>query len=89
MISTISPAASYVEETLSTLRYAKQACLIINIAKVNEDVNAKLIRGKADISGIIFYLHAFLIYCLNRSYYQCLLVTIAYLREIHFNIVSN
>ncbi|XP_020858841.2 LOW QUALITY PROTEIN: kinesin-like protein KIF14 [Phascolarctos cinereus] len=50
MIATISPAASNVEETLSTLRYAKQARLIINIAKVNEDVNAKLIRElKAEI----------------------------------------
>uniref|UniRef100_G1N2M9 Kinesin-like protein KIF14 n=1 Tax=Meleagris gallopavo TaxID=9103 RepID=G1N2M9_MELGA len=44
MIATISPAASSTEETLSTLRYAKQACSIINMAKVNEDVNAKLIR---------------------------------------------
>ncbi|NXV71830.1 KIF14 protein, partial [Atlantisia rogersi] len=44
MIATVSPAASSTEETLSTLRYAKQACSIINIAKVNEDVNAKLIR---------------------------------------------
>jgi kinesin family protein 14 len=45
MIATISPAASNIEETLSTLRYANQARLIVNIAKVNEDVNAKLIRG--------------------------------------------
>lgn len=52
MIATVSPAASSVEETLSTLRYAKQACSIINIAKVNEDVNAKLIRGKADICSL-------------------------------------
>ncbi|XP_068096184.1 LOW QUALITY PROTEIN: kinesin-like protein KIF14 [Hyperolius riggenbachi] len=44
MIATISPAVSNIEETLSTLRYAKQACLIINTAKVNEDMNAKLIR---------------------------------------------
>ncbi|KAM4022911.1 kinesin-like protein KIF14 [Anomaloglossus baeobatrachus] len=44
MIATISPAISNVEETLSTLRYARQARLIINVAKVNEDVNAKLIR---------------------------------------------
>ncbi|NXY19817.1 KIF14 protein, partial [Atrichornis clamosus] len=44
MIATVSPAASSMEETLSTLRYAKQACSIINIAKVNEDVNVKLIR---------------------------------------------
>ncbi|XP_075040273.1 kinesin-like protein KIF14 [Mixophyes fleayi] len=44
MIATISPAVSNIEETLGTLRYAKQARLIINIAKVNEDMNAKLIR---------------------------------------------
>ncbi|KFO85248.1 Kinesin-like KIF14, partial [Buceros rhinoceros silvestris] len=44
MIATVSPAASSVEETLGTLRYAKQACSIINIVKVNEDVNANLIR---------------------------------------------
>ncbi|XP_069825100.1 kinesin-like protein KIF14 isoform X2 [Dendropsophus ebraccatus] len=44
MIATVSPAISNVEETLSTLRYAKQARLIINVAKVNEDMNAKLIR---------------------------------------------
>ncbi|XP_078074311.1 kinesin-like protein KIF14 isoform X2 [Mustelus asterias] len=44
MIATISPSASNVEETLSTLRYAKQARQIINIAKVNEDSSAKLIR---------------------------------------------
>ncbi|XP_074164818.1 kinesin-like protein KIF14 isoform X1 [Sminthopsis crassicaudata] len=53
MIATISPAASSIEETLSTLRYAKQAGLIINIAKVNEDVNAKLIRElKAEIEKL-------------------------------------
>lgn len=46
MIATISPAASNIEETLSTLRYATQARLIVNIAKVNEDMNAKLIRGE-------------------------------------------
>ncbi|NWU08850.1 KIF14 protein, partial [Cephalopterus ornatus] len=50
MIATVSPAASSTEETLSTLRYAKQACSIINVAKVNEDVNVKLIRElKAEI----------------------------------------
>ncbi|XP_026527495.1 kinesin-like protein KIF14 [Notechis scutatus] len=48
MIATISPAASNVEETLSTLRYAKQACFIINTAKVNEDMNIKLIQELKD-----------------------------------------
>ncbi|NWX14832.1 KIF14 protein, partial [Aegotheles bennettii] len=53
MIATVSPAASSTAETLSTLRYAKQACSIINIAKVNEDVNAKLIRElKAEIEKL-------------------------------------
>ncbi|NWR01424.1 KIF14 protein, partial [Paradoxornis webbianus] len=53
MIATVSPAASSTEETLSTLRYAKQACSIINIAKVNEDVNLKLIRElKAEIEKL-------------------------------------
>ncbi|XP_058887746.1 kinesin-like protein KIF14 isoform X2 [Acipenser ruthenus] len=53
MIATISPAASYVEESLSTLRYAKQARMIINIAKVNEDTNAKLIRElKAEVEKL-------------------------------------
>ncbi|NWZ38491.1 KIF14 protein, partial [Brachypodius atriceps] len=53
MIATVSPAASSTEETLSTLRYAKQACSIINMAKVNEDVNVKLIRElKAEIEKL-------------------------------------
>uniref|UniRef100_A0A8C0U262 Kinesin-like protein KIF14 n=1 Tax=Cyanistes caeruleus TaxID=156563 RepID=A0A8C0U262_CYACU len=53
MIATVSPAASSIEETLSTLRYAKQACSIINIAKVNEDVNVQLIRElKAEIEKL-------------------------------------
>nr|XP_033772563.1 kinesin-like protein KIF14 [Geotrypetes seraphini]XP_033772564.1 kinesin-like protein KIF14 [Geotrypetes seraphini]XP_033772565.1 kinesin-like protein KIF14 [Geotrypetes seraphini] len=53
MIATISPADSNIEESLSTLRYAKQAGLIINIAKVNEDMNAKLIRElKAEIEKL-------------------------------------
>lgn len=46
MIATVSPADSNVEESLSTLRYAQQARTIINLAKVNEDTNAKLIRGQ-------------------------------------------
>lgn len=53
MIATISPAASNVEETLSTLRYAKQACFIINTAKVNEDMNMKLLQGKNDNSAYL------------------------------------
>lgn len=47
MIATLSPAGSNVEESLSTLRYAQQARTIINVAKVNEDTSAKLIRGQS------------------------------------------
>ncbi|KAJ8039522.1 Kinesin-like protein KIF14 [Holothuria leucospilota] len=44
MIATIGPASTNIEETMSTLRYAKQAESIINIPKVNEDPNARLVR---------------------------------------------
>lgn len=46
MIATVSPAASSLEETLSTLRYARQARSIVNVARVNEDTSAQLIRGE-------------------------------------------
>ncbi|KAM9461389.1 kinesin-like protein KIF14 isoform 1-T1 [Clarias gariepinus] len=53
MIATLSPASSNVDESLSTLRYAQQARLIINIAKVNEDTNAQLIRElKAEVEKL-------------------------------------
>ncbi|XP_029001602.1 kinesin-like protein KIF14 [Betta splendens] len=53
MIATLSPAASNVEESLSTLRYAQQARTIINVAKVNEDTSAKLIRElKAEVEKL-------------------------------------
>lgn len=57
MIATLSPATSNVDESLSTLRYAQQARLIINIAKVNEDTNAKLIRGQLKSHSPAFYTH--------------------------------
>ncbi|XP_060080344.1 uncharacterized protein LOC132559734 [Ylistrum balloti] len=44
MISTITPASMYYNETLSTLRYAQRAKSIINKPKVNEDPNVSLIR---------------------------------------------
>ncbi|WAR12783.1 KIF14-like protein [Mya arenaria] len=44
MIATVSPANHHIEETLSTLRYAQTARSIVNIARVNEDSKAKLIR---------------------------------------------
>ncbi|KAK2835393.1 hypothetical protein Q5P01_015877 [Channa striata] len=53
MIATVSPAGSNVEESLSTLRYAQQARTIINLAKVNEDTSAKLIRElKAEVEKL-------------------------------------
>uniref|UniRef100_A0A667XSG4 Kinesin-like protein KIF14 n=1 Tax=Myripristis murdjan TaxID=586833 RepID=A0A667XSG4_9TELE len=53
MIATLSPAASSVEESLSTLRYSQQARMIINLAKVNEDTNARLIRElKAEVEKL-------------------------------------
>lgn len=60
MLATVSPAASSVEETLSTLRYAKQARKIVNVAKVNEDVNAKLIRGEAFSRALEFFCDTFI-----------------------------
>ena len=45
MIATVSPSIVHYEETMSTLRYASQARCIVNRARVNEDPNAKLIRG--------------------------------------------
>nr|XP_002736584.1 PREDICTED: kinesin-like protein KIF14-like [Saccoglossus kowalevskii] len=44
MIATIGPSNRHFEETMSTLRYAKQARTIVNIAKINEDPSARLIR---------------------------------------------
>ncbi|XP_053769371.1 kinesin-like protein KIF14 isoform X3 [Desmodus rotundus] len=53
MVATVSPAASSVEETLSTLRYACQARSIVNVARVNEDASAQLIRDlKAEIEKL-------------------------------------
>ncbi|XP_068599631.1 kinesin-like protein KIF14 [Brachionichthys hirsutus] len=53
MIATLSPAGSNIEESLSTLRYAQKARTIINVAKVNEDTSAKLIRElKAEVEKL-------------------------------------
>lgn len=54
MIATLSPAATSMDESLSTLRYAQQARMIINIAKVNEDTNAKLIRGQSPMFNCVY-----------------------------------
>ncbi|MCG8626500.1 MAG: hypothetical protein MJE68_31440 [Proteobacteria bacterium] len=48
MIATISPADTHYEESLSTLRYAQQARTIVNVAKINEDPNARIIRGERE-----------------------------------------
>lgn len=53
MIATISPSHHHIEETLSTLRYAKQARAIVNLARVNEDPKARMIRElKAEIDRL-------------------------------------
>ncbi|KAL1398406.1 hypothetical protein pipiens_008999 [Culex pipiens pipiens] len=44
MLATISPAATHLEETLATLRYACQARTIVNRVKVNEDPHDRIIR---------------------------------------------
>ncbi|CAH1787951.1 unnamed protein product [Owenia fusiformis] len=44
MIATISPSNTHMEESLSTLRYAKQARTIVNQVHVNEDPKARIIR---------------------------------------------
>ncbi|GLV38877.1 nebbish [Carabus blaptoides fortunei] len=44
MLATITPASSYVDETLATLRYACQARSIVNRAYVNENPHDRLIR---------------------------------------------
>ena len=44
MIATASPTSESVEETICTLRYAVKARGIINIAKVNEDSHARIVR---------------------------------------------
>lgn len=44
MLATVTPANTYVEETLSTLRYACQARAIVNRAHVNEELHDRMIR---------------------------------------------
>ncbi|KFB39491.1 AGAP008035-PA-like protein [Anopheles sinensis] len=44
MLATISPASIHVDETLATLRYARQARSIVNRVKVNEDPHDRIIR---------------------------------------------
>lgn len=68
MIATVSPAATNVEESLSTLRYAQQARTIINVAKVNEDTSAKLIRGKTSTIYTIKLVHLLSLNLSSRSF---------------------
>ncbi|KAH9492152.1 hypothetical protein Btru_048743, partial [Bulinus truncatus] len=44
MIATISPASLFYSDTISTLRYAQRAKTIVNMPKINEDENIRLIR---------------------------------------------
>uniref|UniRef100_K1RN18 Kinesin-like protein KIF14 n=1 Tax=Magallana gigas TaxID=29159 RepID=K1RN18_MAGGI len=53
MIATISPSHHHIEETLSTLRYPFIARAIVNLARVNEDPKARMIRElKAEIDRL-------------------------------------
>eukprot|EP01062_Namystynia_karyoxenos_P053114 TRINITY_DN4288_c0_g1_i1.p1 TRINITY_DN4288_c0_g1~~TRINITY_DN4288_c0_g1_i1.p1 ORF type:complete len:1374 (+),score=344.83 TRINITY_DN4288_c0_g1_i1:82-4203(+) len=52
MVSTVSPADSSREETLSTLRYADRAKAIVTRVRVNEDATVRLIRElRAEIAS--------------------------------------
>ncbi|CAM9162565.1 unnamed protein product, partial [Hapterophycus canaliculatus] len=44
MIATIRPGLRYLEETMSTLRYADQAKRIVNSVRINEDPFARTVR---------------------------------------------
>ncbi|KAI9333277.1 hypothetical protein BDR26DRAFT_805988, partial [Obelidium mucronatum] len=44
MMATISPSEAFIDETLSTLRYAERAKKIVNRAVVNEDETGKTVR---------------------------------------------
>ncbi|XP_054283373.1 chromosome-associated kinesin KIF4A-like [Macrosteles quadrilineatus] len=44
MLATISPSSQYVDETLSTLRYACQARSIVNTVRINERPHERMIR---------------------------------------------
>lgn len=44
MVATIRPGMAFMEETLSTLRYADRAKSIVNYAVINEDPLTKRIR---------------------------------------------
>jgi hypothetical protein len=54
MLCAISPADVNYEETLSTLRYAERAKRIKNQAIINEDPNARLLRGIIIIGSCYF-----------------------------------
>ncbi|KAL5960744.1 Kinesin-like protein KIF13A, partial [Taenia solium] len=45
MLATVSPSSLHIDDTLSTLHYAKRAQCIINKAVVNEDPEGRIIRA--------------------------------------------
>ena len=61
MLANISPSSAHVDETLSTLRYARQARTIVNSARVNEDATARLIRGPACQPACFTLQHLFIV----------------------------
>ncbi|KAG8554262.1 hypothetical protein GDO81_003736 [Engystomops pustulosus] len=80
MIATISPASVNLEETLSTLRYATKARNIINVARINEDSNAALIRElKSEIDKLKAAQQC--VQGVDQSVYEASLQEICSLRE--------
>jgi hypothetical protein len=44
MIANVSPSILNEAETISTLQYAQRASMIVNVVKINEDTNTKIIK---------------------------------------------
>ncbi|XP_023235220.1 kinesin-like protein KIF14 [Centruroides sculpturatus] len=53
MLATVSPCNTHIEETLSTLRFARQTSKIVNVVRINDDPKARLIKElKAEIEKL-------------------------------------
>ncbi|KAM3912051.1 kinesin-like protein KIF14 [Leptodactylus fuscus] len=80
MIATVSPASVNLEESLGTLRYATKAKNIINVARINEDSNAALIRElKSEIEKLRAAQQC--VQGVDQSVYEASLQEICSLRE--------
>jgi hypothetical protein len=80
MLANISPSSINYNESLGTLRYAYNAKQIVNLVKINEDPNDKIIRvlkdeikqlkNKLTLSGSNGSLNSMELSCLNDEIYQ-------------------